>query len=206
MNLKGELSRHRAWLIPLLSLVFVGLGIANLIKHDIVSAEKLTASSDLVSAVSSLVGVIAILFGAVLSYYRFFRGRTFSVRANLRLRVTVVEAGAERRMHSLLLEVENVGTMSIWEPTPVLGIRAHGPNAPADEKVVDWSESLLPDDRVERTAVIDSGEATGFFVVRHFDQTIWAVRYLASVKGRTGDVWRCAMTVPNRAGEYTSSG
>jgi hypothetical protein len=82
--MKKWLTHHRDVVIPALVILATVLVLANLMKYKLLTASVLASNKDALAALSSAVSIIAISAGAVFSYYRFFRGRTFYSRAELK--------------------------------------------------------------------------------------------------------------------------
>src|ERR1700678_1114938 len=125
--MKSWLTRHRDVTIPALVVVVAALVLANLMRYKLLTATALASNKDSLSALSSAVSVIPIIAGSVFSYYRFFRGRTFFCRAELKVNVTVIPTGTGVNLHAVALEVKNIGSLSIWDPIPVIRIDEYGP-------------------------------------------------------------------------------
>lgn len=84
------LTRNRELLFPAITVLIAFFLLANLVKHGILAPSALAANKDALSALNSTVNVIVIIFGAIFSYYRFFRGRTFFARADVDIGVTLL--------------------------------------------------------------------------------------------------------------------
>jgi len=107
--------RHRESIIPALLTIVAALLLANLVRHGVLSASRLAKNKDALSALQSCVQVVVLVLGAIFSYYRFFRGRTFVARGDLI--VTVITVNAERAsLHGVTLEFKNLGTTTVWRP------------------------------------------------------------------------------------------
>src|SRR5437016_5444752 len=104
-------TRHRDTIVPLLVVIVASLFLVNLIKHDILTASQLASNKDALAALQSAVQVVFIILGAVFSYYRFFRGRTFITRADVSIKVEVIQATDEFNVHALTVEFKNLGTV-----------------------------------------------------------------------------------------------
>jgi hypothetical protein len=189
-------ARRRTTTIAALSLTAATLGLANLIKYGHVSWQFLADRKDALAAANSAVSILVLIVGGMLAYFKFFRGRTFSVRADIELSANVIPAPDGERLHVLNLSVRNVGTVAMWDPRARLLVYV---NADWNEpQVVDrWEEKLHAQDTRRRSAVLDSGE-TGYFVTHTlFPPSVWAVTYIAEVTCDSGDVWQRVTTVSN---------
>jgi hypothetical protein len=172
--------------------------VANVIKHGLLSWHLLESRKDALSAANSALTICILAVGGVLSYFRFFRGRTFAVRGELDLKVDVLEAPTHEMLHVLTLSFRNVGTVPIWNPEPRIEIRGHlGSESSPLGSISQWFEPMArPDGRI-RAAVLDAGEVGRFYTQRFVNTEYWAVTYYASIACETGDVWQCTATVLN---------
>ena len=64
-------------------------------------------------------------FGAIASYFRFFKGRTLSPRLTINAAVEVFPIDATRTLHVLSVDVKNVGSVAIWGLEPRVEIHFH---------------------------------------------------------------------------------
>jgi len=189
----------RSLLNPLLATLLIGLICAYAIVHHYLKWSWLNQNKDELAALNSLIGVAAILVGGVLAYYRFFRGRTFSTRAELAMKVDVLEIPTKGFLHVLTLSIKNVGTVSIWTPQPVVRVTAHREGTDDSVELVDnWYDATIGQGQSPRLSVLDSGESNDFFMHRTFSKDVWAVTYLATVGCSSGDSWTKLSTVENR--------
>jgi hypothetical protein len=188
--------RRRGSLVVGLSILVFLLSIASLRKAGILTLETLAANKDASAAASSLISAAAIVSGALLTYFRFFRGRTLSVRAEVTLDVDHIQAPDGSSLHAITLHVRNMGTVSIWDPTPRIAIYTHGAEGYQSRGVIErWHDPLQVDDRRSRISVLDSAESATFFTHETYPSDVWAVTYIGAVACESGDVWKCAKTV-----------
>jgi hypothetical protein len=191
------LTRYREIIVPLLVVVAVSFTLANLLKYGVLSSSQLAKNKDALSALNSAVNVVVIIIGAIFSYYRFFRGRTFFSRAELSLFASVLDTTKDFNIHFLTLEVKNIGALSIWDPLPVMDMYKHGPNGITHDVWENWREATTSIGEAGMLPVIDSGEIASFITYEEVDKSIWAVEYVAFVKSQGRTIWKRAITVPN---------
>lgn len=201
------LTQHREIVVPGLVILVAVLVLADLMKYRLLTASVLVSNKDALSALGSAVSIIAISVGAVFSYYRFFRGRTFYSRAELKINVAVIPTRAGINMHAVILEVKNIGTLSIWNPVPVIRVDEYGPNGVSQKFMESWSEAQSPKGEVGTLPVIDSGETAPFWTAIEVPDTVWAVFYTAFVHSEQGEIWKQAACVKNTVtdGDVNSS-
>jgi hypothetical protein len=194
--MKKWLTRHRETVIPSLVVLATILVLADLMKYRFLTASVLASNKDALSTLSSAVSIIVICVGAVFSYYRFFRGRTFYSRAELKINVTVIPTQAGTNMHAVILEVKNIGTLSIWNPVPVMRVHEFGPDGVNDRVIDSWYEAQSPKGEGATLAVIDSGETASFWTKIEVADRLWVVFYTAFVHSEQ-QIWKQVTVVKN---------
>jgi hypothetical protein len=195
--MKEWLTRHRELAIPGLVILAGVLVLADLLKYGLLTPSVLASNKDALSALSSVVSIIVIVVGSVFSYYRFFRGRTFYSRAELKIVVTVIPTDPGTNMHAVVLEVKNIGTLSIWNPVPVMRAQLYGPNGVENRVYDSWAEARSPKGEHGTLAVIDSGETASFWTELDVSDAVWAVFYTAFIHSDRGEIWKQVSVVKN---------
>lgn len=190
--------RHRDTIIPLLAVAAATLLLVNLMKDGVLTPSRLKDNKDALAALQSVVQVVVISLGAVFSYYRFFRGRTFVARADVELCADVFGAGSDAYLHAIRIEFKNLGTVSIFDPRPVLNVQYYGPTPVKDENWSDWREASLPDRSRLSYAVVDSGETASYSASHEVPKTIWVVEYTVFITDTDGVTWKRSVTVANK--------
>jgi hypothetical protein len=100
-------------------------------------------------------------------------------------------------MHAVILEVKNIGTLSIWDPLPIMRIDEYGPDG-VNQRVIDsWSEAQSPKGEDRTLAVVDSGETASFWTEVEVAAGIWVVFYTAFVHSQQGEIWKQVAVVKN---------
>jgi hypothetical protein len=192
------INRHRDEL-ALIMIVLVGLlAIANLAKSGWIKWNWFAEHKEALDGLSTVLAILAVTFGALATYHRFFKGRTFTTRADLELKVTVHPHGSQRTLHAIVLALRNAGTLPVWNPRPLISVQIHGPDGTSS--VYDITEWYTPhNERSEEQSlsVVDTGETTSFFATHPMDRSVWSVTYIASVRDDDRNVWRTGVTVTN---------
>lgn len=190
------LRANRSEILAGLTLAALGLGVANLVKGGVITESVLEQKKDAIEALAAVVTTALVFLGAIFSYFRFFRGRTLAVRAEISIEVSVHGTPRGSNLHAVRVLIKNVGASAIWEPRPELRITFHGCDAREVEVVTNWSDlpgcgdpSLVP--------VIDTGESISYFCHREVPGEIWAVTYEVAVRAASGDIWQSGRTVSN---------
>ena len=199
MRVAGKwFARDRETIIPLMVVLACVLLLANLIKHGILSASQLTQSKDPLSALQSATQVVFLVLGAVFSYYRFFRGRTFVSRGEVTISVNVIETTTDYNLHWVSIEFKNLGTVSVWDPKPEVFVTMFGPAGVVRDSWSDWREAVTGREIRRGFSVIDSGEIASFTTHQEVSKTIWAVEYQVFVTNADGVRWKRATMIENK--------
>jgi len=185
------LDRVRIWAAPILALVVFGLAIAFAVKTGFISRSKLVANRSWLSLVSSIVSAAAILIAAALAYFKFFRGRTFAIRANLTVDVTVLGAPDGGSLHTIVVQADNVGTAPIWNPEVQIEVTELDTLGHTRSYLLRASYRLAGVSRSDRSLidVLDSGEIADFVIQTMIGRKVWAVTYLVTLRSSAGDAW-----------------
>ena len=183
------------------SLLLIGavlLIVSDLVKHGFFSTSRLNESKDALAAVQSIAQVLFIVLGAIFSYYRFFHGRTFVSRARVAIGIKVVDTSARVYLHYVTVELENLGTVTIWEPVPTLRARMIGPDGTREETVKEWRGATHHSGKGRGYAVVDSGETVSFTAYIEVAKSFWAVEYEAVVRDADDVEWTRGELVANK--------
>jgi hypothetical protein len=103
------LRRHKGAVVFGLTLLVITLLFADAWKYGIVSADWLGKRKDALSSLSSIITMLILLAGSTFSYYRFFRGKTLSLRLELSVDVSIHETPHATLLHAITVTAENVG-------------------------------------------------------------------------------------------------
>ncbi|TDD97067.1 hypothetical protein [Flavobacterium cellulosilyticum] len=189
--------RESIFLILLILLFTFGLG--NLFKYQILTIEILTKNKEFVSVLKDIITLIAIIVGAILSYFRFFIGRTFSAKAEIEFEVSLIETPNNLIMHTVTVTIVNKGNLTIWEPLAKIGIKEFNTTKDKREQVIEkFLEKSYFGDEGKRDMVVDAGEKAYFMIWREFDNTTWAVTYSAEITSSNGRKWQKTITIANK--------
>jgi hypothetical protein len=205
MTKSSRLRRYKSHFVLVLIVAVCSLAIANLLKHGVAVKSAIVQNKDFIDAISKILGATALAIGAVASYYRFFRGRTFAAKADLNLEVAVYETDQDFRLHVINLEVTNLGPVPISEPRPQIDVYLYGPSGTKKYSIDKWWHPLDEDGEADNVSLIDSQESSQFHSSQHIPNEIWAVLYVARVESDRNDTWSRAITVSNRVSHHNSS-
>src|SRR5687768_16357878 len=105
--------RIRIIATPVLIAILFVLVLTYAAKHEVLSLDWFKANKDALAAINSTCTGLIIVVTGVLAYYRFFRGRTFVVRAEPSTEVDLVVGPNDSIMHFARVSITNVGTITI---------------------------------------------------------------------------------------------
>jgi hypothetical protein len=191
-------ARFYSALVVVLSAIVGVLLVAVAFRYGVISASTLVANKDLIDAGTKLIGAIVLVFGAIASYFRFFKGRTLSPRLMIAANVEVFPIDEARNLHVLSVEVKNVGSVAVWGLEPRVEIRFHGGQERTEEDVAVWRTPLEEIDGKKRIHMLDTDESSQFVVHRSVPAECWAVTYFARVGLSSGHSWHRIVTASNR--------
>src|SRR5438270_7898831 len=125
--MRAWFERHRGEIVGVLSLCVTALALANVLKERSISLAWLRDNKDAITAATGIATTLLVFLGGIFSYYRFFRGRTFAARAELKLTVSVHSTTEDFHLHTIIAEMKNLGSMPIWDPRPTIWFTVYGP-------------------------------------------------------------------------------
>ena len=187
--------RYKSQIILGLTLIVCPLIGANVIKYSNFTREGIVANKDLIDVITKILSSTILAIGLIASYYRFFRGRTFAARADLKLDVAVYNTEDNYNLHVINLEVINIGSIPIREPHPTIVVYIHKPQKFTTVVIDDWSRPMEEEGDIH---IIDSQENAQYHATRPISQDVLAVTYVARVKSRGKVTWKRAVTVSNK--------
>jgi hypothetical protein len=196
---------RRTTMIAVLSIAAMVLLVANALKYGWVHESFFVSHEKTIDGGAKLFGGLVLVLGAVASYFRFFRGRTFAARAEIAIAVKVMEGAPGTVLHVIDVVFHNLGTVPIWEPLAELRIEAFGNPAVDAERITQWG-MRRERDGVSRTAVVDPQETGLFHVTREFPKSVWAVHYEVVIVSEADDAWHSMTTVSSRVKAATETG
>ncbi|PSR56886.1 hypothetical protein AHMF7605_27005 [Adhaeribacter arboris] len=190
----------RETIVLLLTILIVILGVGTLFKYNILTFQKLATNKDLIGVFKDIITIIALIVGALLSYFRFFSGRTFSTKADIELEAVLIETPTKSIMHALTVSIINKGSLTIWEPEAILSVQEYTENGAQEEVVYEQFLRTSYFRKGEKgDVVIDAGEKAYFTFLQEFNLSTWAVTYTAEIRNDRGRIWQKAITVENKA-------
>lgn len=184
------LERHYAAIaLALITAILVALAFA-LADKGYLDRARLAESKDALAALNSLVSILALLLAFVLSYFRFFAGRTFARRADVEVAVEIATAPDGSSLHAISIRLENIGTLTIHAPELKLNATDRFKDGSKTECEVDeWLENdAFASERLQ--PLVDPGETSHFQATRLVPDGAWASSYAAAIQDRHRNVWQ----------------
>ncbi len=192
------ISRHHGACVLVLTLIVLALVLAHLWRLEILSTNWLSSNKDTLSALSSILTIAVLSTGSIFSYYSFFRGRTFSLRANLELEASKHQAPSGEILQVYSFVVNNAGTSTIWNPRPIVKLVWHGPGDQQSERTVDYWVEEVASNSEDQIPVIEPSESAQFFGQHSVPKEIWAVTYHATLVDDSNHSWSISKTFSNK--------
>jgi len=175
---------------PVLGLLIAVTFVFGLYRHGFFDWDLLKRHHESWGALNSIVTIAALVVGFILSYYRFFAGRTFACRADLTVRGSQAITPAGGKLHGVTVVVKNVGTLPIYDAELRLMVTDLDTSGKRRQKKVEkWTANgpFLP---VGSHFVIDPGESDEFYAVHEVGVNVYASHYVATVRDSKHNVWR----------------
>lgn len=180
--------------IPILVLITVILLIIFGIQKDIISLNYFVRNRDFIDALSIIITTLAIIIGGILSYIKFFKGRVLKPKLNLKPSCGFVESNKDN-LHWLTVELENMGTVSIWYPQIEASVIFHLPNGKLESKPNLNFTSLFQGNEGEQ--LIDVGESLNKHATLTVPKDVLALTFKIMVNDSKGTIWESYITTPN---------
>jgi hypothetical protein len=178
----SKFERIRLWATPVLLVLVVLLGLAYLTKLGIVNPSRLGAGKDTLAAVGSICTAVTVLVTGVLAYYRFFRGRTFTLRLELNGEVTMVDGPHTASLGLLTVSVKNIGNITVWAPQITAKVKyRYLDGRVVEDDVARWEDDIVRTGRRRKVTTIDPGECSTFSAEIFVDRDVWAVTHQVGV-------------------------
>jgi hypothetical protein len=185
-------------LIPWMLLVTILLFIAVIAKEGILTRAVLLANKDVVDTAAKLLASVSLAVGGLLSYFRFFKGRLLRPKLVISCQSGMIPL-ARSNMHWLNIQVENRGSVAIWN----YELRAEASYHGQESDTVVISNFLQPPGVTEQgELLVDVGESSYKHALLEVPKDVQAVSFRISVTDKTGSVWDQFLTVSNQEGEH----
>ncbi|WIX85727.1 hypothetical protein [Amycolatopsis sp. DG1A-15b] len=184
----SKFDRIRLWATPVLLVLFVLLVLVYLVTRGIINPSRLGASKDTLAAVGSICTTVTVLTTGVLAYYRFFRGRMFTLRLELNSEVTMVDGPHTASLGLLTVSVKNIGNITAWDPLVTAKIKyRYVDGRVVENELAHWDDDIVRTSR-RNVKAIDPGECSTFSREIFIDHDVWAVTHQVGVTS-AGHQW-----------------
>lgn len=187
---------YRYIIVTFLLLIVILLIIYLLIQYKIISILWFQSHQYLFDISLTMLQILVILLGAILTYYRFFKGRTFSEKLIIKINIRVIKAKEKNNLHFLDINLYNSGSVLITNPIISIFIKKYKSKTEENESIA------LPfkyeDEACEkiRQFVIQPQESDSYSYLYKVSSDIWAVTYSIIVNSK-GKIWKRNITIPN---------
>jgi hypothetical protein len=189
-RIRKRLTRHKLTLLLSLSAGIAILALFISIREGFWAPSNLSRSKDLLAAINSLVGVVALAVALSLAYFRFFAGRTLAKSANVKVQAESAARPDKAGLHAITISVENIGSQSIHDlDHSLVAIDYLDDGTSERTKVTEFVENTEFDSE-DLASLIDPGETVHVHAVRLVPPAVWASTYAAAIRDSRGNVWR----------------
>lgn len=189
-------TRHRGVLAGILIVLVAVLAAANILKY-FPQLRFGPVEPTQISAFSAALTASIVAAGAAYSYFHFFRGRTFSLKVELQVEISVVPLSDRNAyLHTVRVDVKNVGASTLWYPTVTIRSQAIGGEIETHDVTRWWVEHV--GGKPTELEIIEAGEKQSFVLLKEHARSVDAVTYYCSCASQDGNEWYTARTAANR--------
>jgi hypothetical protein len=175
-------------LIPWMILLAIFLAGAVSIKEGWFAFIDFTANKDEIDGITKIFGLALLVIGGILSYLRFFRGRTLRPKLNISPKIGVIPLKGEN-LHWIDVEIENRGSVSIWNHEITIYATLHAPE-PYCVRIIEYV-STVKEGKIQEH-LIDVGESSHEHAYLRVPNNIHAITYQIVVNDDRKTTWdRC---------------
>ncbi|WP_020571596.1 hypothetical protein [Neolewinella persica] len=160
---------------------------------------------ELFDILSSIVSILLISIGAILSYFKFFKGRLFQENIELVVFAKVVEKDEKYNSVFCNIKVNNIGNIAIINPKSYMKVEALSDDLENgkknEEKEIELNEEYSSQSK--KWIIIEPKAHYNVHSFHKFDKSIWAFKYTFHLISDRGNSWVRVVTIPNKDGyEY----
>lgn len=146
-----------------------------------------------------MLGTLIAVVASIASYRRFFRGRIFAPRLRLKLSSKAVCKLLDGTiLHSIDLEVENVGSVTVWSPSVTLNVLKLDSDADCTVNGT-FTEGIRQSLRWGGIEGIEPGELVVYHYRCRIPLAVEAFRIAVELSMNRRDAWHRCITVANAA-------
>lgn len=166
-------------------------------KQHLVSISSLVKNKDFFDVISKVVGSSAIIVGGILSYYKFFKGRTFSESLKLFVNVKVFSATESQNLHFIDIQLENTGNVTIWEPHIFVDIVYYS-DLRKEENIDLIERNSEKDEKGFYKPLIEVTETISNHLNHLVNVSDWLIVYRVKIISKKGNIWERLVSIPNQ--------
>lgn len=186
--------RTSAGLFPWLLLTVVVLGVAVLFKVGVIPRRLDNDTVGLIGAAANVTTVVVLSVGGVLSYFKFFKGRTLSPRLVITPHAGRVAFNREN-VFWIEAQIENKGSVTVWNYGVTVYAVLHRDK---DERVTVSHFMPHPPGTEQREKLIESGESVFEHAFLAVPDDATAVTFQIVVEDQSRATWWRSVTVSNQ--------
>ncbi len=192
--------RWRGRIVVALCVVFFILFLLNSIQFSILNQKLVKDNIFIFDLIVKICETTILIVGSILAYYKFFKGRTFSEKLIIYANVKVMQADTKFNLHSIDINIVNVGSISIVEPRVSAIVENFLMDQPSKSERIEFPRKYQEEvSRVFNEVIIQPQENDSYHHFLKVSKNIWAVNYEVLIESQN-KFWKRSVTVSNIAG------
>jgi hypothetical protein len=188
----------RRYITLILVILISGLLIAIANKYNFITVQKLKANKDFIGSLKDVMTITAIIFGVIVTYYRFFIGRTFSQNANIEIAISIFDVCKDNNLHCIMISFKNVGNLAIWNPKANIYVKRYeeGKFYPLNE-IYDIEELSGNSSEKLHEFFVNSSETLVYCHHLEIPKKILITNYIVEIVSSNKSAWSNSITIKN---------
>lgn len=158
----------------LLFIILVLLGILIIKNHEF-NKLKYEEYKELTDIISNFLSILFISIGAILSYFKFFKGRIFQENIELIAFAKVVETDEKHNSVFCNIKVNNIGNIALVNPKSYMKVEFLADESIKEEREIELNEEYS--NQSNRWIIIEPRAHYNVHSFHKVDKSVWAFRY-----------------------------
>lgn len=194
--MKKWVYRNRFEIFSILLLIIISLLSFLIIKNHDSNKSKYSEFKELTDIVSNVVSIILISVGAILSYFKFFKGRIFTEKIELVAFAKVIEEDEKHNSVFFNVKISNIGNVAIHRPDSYMKVAYLSEEGVIVEKDVDILEEYSEEEK--EWSIIEPRAHYNVHTLHKVEKNIWALKFSFQITSSKNNSWLRILTVPNK--------
>jgi hypothetical protein len=164
-------------------------------KNNNLIKDKYTDYKNLTDIISNIVSILILVIGAILSYFKFFKGRVF--KENLELIAFAKVFKINKKSNSILfnIKIQNIGNISITNPKTYMTIEYLDDDNTL--KLIDVDLEVESTTNYKNWNVIEPKANFNVHLLHKLKKDISAIRFHFQLISDKNNTWSRIVTIPN---------